>query len=515
MNDFHTAAASCFKAEGISFRSDSPSFRWLCCHGRSSFASAQQMVPHLEIGKMKRSMVKPFILFLLVAVFSAVLAGQASAQTFTNLYNFSGGSDGAKPQAPLISSGTKLYGTTFAGGSGNGTVFAVNVDGTGFTTLYSFSGSDGAGPHGAMVWSSNKLYGTTYAGGDNNLGTVFSIADDGTKFTTLHSFGGSSDGANPLGALVLSGNNLYGTALGGGASGIGTVFVIDADGTGFATLHSFNGSDGASPYGALVLLGNTLYGTTLDGGAFGNGAVFRTRTDGTAFTNLHNFTPTPSSINNDGAGPNGLMMSGNRLYGTAGSGGSSGFGVAFALNSDGTGFTVLHNFTGSDGGLPDSPLLLSGSTLYGAAIYGGNSGGGTIFSLNTNGTAFTNLYRFTAAVSCCPPVNNDGLNPHDGMVAVAGALYGETQEGGTSGYGTVFSISLPSAVSPPTLTIAPAAGNVVLSWPTTTIGFTLQSTTNLNSPRWTTNLPAPVVVNEQNTVTNPISGTQQFFRLSQ
>lgn len=32
---------------------------------------------------------------------------------------------------------------------------------------------------------------------------------------------------------------------------------------------------------------------------------------------------------------------------------------------------------------------------------------------------------------------------------------------------------------------------------------------------WATNLPAPVVVNGQNTVTNPISGTRPFFRLSQ
>ena len=42
-----------------------------------------------------------------------------------------------------------------------------------------------------------------------------------------------------------------------------------------------------------------------------------------------------------------------------------------------------------------------------------------------------------------------------------------------------------------------------------------QSTTNLTSAVWTTNSPGPVVVNELNTVTNPISGTQQFFRLSQ
>jgi Divergent InlB B-repeat domain len=56
---------------------------------------------------------------------------------------------------------------------------------------------------------------------------------------------------------------------------------------------------------------------------------------------------------------------------------------------------------------------------------------------------------------------------------------------------------------------------LILSWPTNSTGFALQSTTNLASPVWTTNLPSPVIINGQNTVTNPISGTQQFFRLSQ
>jgi hypothetical protein len=72
----------------------------------------------------------------------------------------------------------------------------------------------------------------------------------------------------------------------------------------------------------------------------------------------------------------------------------------------------------------------------------------------------------------------------------------------------------------PQLTIAPSGPNVLLRWPTNNAGydytgFTLQSTTNLVSPAvWATNSPAPVIVNGQNTVTNPISGPQQFYRLS-
>jgi formylglycine-generating enzyme required for sulfatase activity len=66
------------------------------------------------------------------------------------------------------------------------------------------------------------------------------------------------------------------------------------------------------------------------------------------------------------------------------------------------------------------------------------------------------------------------------------------------------------------LTIIRSAANVILTWPTNATGFTLQSTTNLVSPAvWTTVVPGPVVVNGNNTVTNPISGSQQFYRLSQ
>jgi hypothetical protein len=70
--------------------------------------------------------------------------------------------------------------------------------------------------------------------------------------------------------------------------------------------------------------------------------------------------------------------------------------------------------------------------------------------------------------------------------------------------------------SPPQLAIIPSGANVILTWPTNAAGFTLQSTTNLVPPAvWSTNSPAPVVVNGQNAVTNPVTGTQKFYRLSQ
>jgi len=68
----------------------------------------------------------------------------------------------------------------------------------------------------------------------------------------------------------------------------------------------------------------------------------------------------------------------------------------------------------------------------------------------------------------------------------------------------------------PQLAITRSGVNVVLTWPTNAAGFILESTTNLAPPAiWSTNLPAPVVVNGQINVTNPITGTRQLFRLKQ
>jgi hypothetical protein len=67
----------------------------------------------------------------------------------------------------------------------------------------------------------------------------------------------------------------------------------------------------------------------------------------------------------------------------------------------------------------------------------------------------------------------------------------------------------------PRLRMASSANNVILTWPTNAVGFSLETTTNLNHVVWTAGLPTPVVVSGQYVVTNPISGTQRFFRLSQ
>ena len=197
-------------------------------------------------------------------------------------------SDGYGPNGSLILSGNTLYGTAWQGGSwGNGTVFAVSTAGTSFTNLYSFTAtppypakstnSDGATPVAGLVLAGNTLYGTASAGGTNGNGTVFAINTDGTGFTNLHCFSAkatnslglytNSDGYNPAAGLLLAGSTLYGTTQFGGTNGNGTVFAINTNGTGFTNLYSFTGgSDGAYPEAGLLLSGNILYGTADGGG---------------------------------------------------------------------------------------------------------------------------------------------------------------------------------------------------------------------------------------------------------
>jgi uncharacterized repeat protein (TIGR03803 family) len=487
---------------------------------------------------MKKCLKTAFLLPMAIAALSSVLIVQA--RTLTTLHTFI---DGTPNPNALLLSGSTLYGTTWSGGAPGlfGTVFSINVDGSGFTNLHTFTAaeyyttnSDGSQPSTGLTLSSNTLYGTAFYGGSSGNGTVFAVHTDGIGFTVLHNFAGpltsgnsvtNSDGAWPDSGLVISGNTLFGTAQTGGTCGNGTLFKVNTDGSGFTNIYNFtsesaSNTDGGRP-ATLLLSGSTLYGTTSTGGSGGVGTVFAVNTDGIGFLILHSFAPEAKSsqgiaTNSDGANPSGggLVLSGNTVYGTTTWGGSWGDGTLFAVNTDGSGFENLHvfdalylfgSFTTNIGGAnPVAGLVPWGKTLYGLGQYGGDFSDGTLFAVNTDGTDFTTLYDFHATLQFEQPV---------ALLLSGYTIYGATA--GFYGNGTIFSMSLL-----PQLAITAVGESIVLTWPTNYAGFdytgfNLQFTTNLSSPVWATNSAAPLVVNGQNTVTNPISGTHEFFRLSQ
>jgi uncharacterized repeat protein (TIGR03803 family) len=364
--------------------------------------------------------------------------------TVTRLHSFIGtAADGASPSAGLVQgSDGAFYGATYSGGASNlGTVFKMDTSGA-VTLLHSFTGTaiDGANPHyGLALGCDGAFYGTTYKGGASNVGTVFKVDTTGTV-TLLHSFGGTAiDGGLPAAGLVQGSDGaFYGTTEGGGPSGGGTAFKIDTSGT-VTLLHAFGSNDGASPRGLVQGSDGAFYGTTYVGG-YGSGAVFKMDTSG-AVTLLHAFVGTAI----DGAYPYAGLVQGSdgTFYGTTYLGGASSSGTVFKIDASGV-ETLLHSFVGTptDGEYPLAGLVQgSDGAFYGATYSGGASGFGTVFKMDTSG-AVTLLHSFACT---------DGCNPLAGLVQGSdGAFYGTTVNGGTSsgsGYGTVFKMDTGGTVT--------------------------------------------------------------------
>jgi uncharacterized repeat protein (TIGR03803 family) len=320
-----------------------------------------------------------------------VFAVASDGNSFTILHEFMGGvDDGAFPLAGLITDGAgHLFGTTEGGGPASaGTIFRMNQDGTGFTILHGFGSgaTDGVAPVTPLILdTSGNLYGTTLCWGPTGNGTIFTVRTDGTGFKVLHAFTTPTDCSYSLSYVVLGDSGrMYGTT-GGGPSNYGTIFKMKTDGKAFEVLHTFVGGafDGAYPRGVVFDRSAGLIGTTVFGGSSDGGTVYKLRTNGTGFSLLHSF-----SDGSDGAGPAGppVLDRWGNLYGTTAYGGpSSGVeGTVYRMKADGSGFTVLHAFAkpAGDGIRPQAPPILDASgDLFGTTLQGGSWDKGVEFRL--------------------------------------------------------------------------------------------------------------------------------------
>ena len=310
------------------------------------------------------------------------------------------------------------------------------------TTLYGFTAvyRGGVYPSALIQGSDSSFYGTTNEGGSNGAGTVFTITPAGA-LTTLYSVPDGSEG--PPNALVQgSDGNFYGT------TGF-TVFSITPAGV-LSTLHSFSApdeddntnSDGYSPNVLVLGSDGNFYGTTSQGGSNGAGTVFRMTPAG-MLTTLHTFTGSGT----DGGTPEAGLVEGSdgNFYGTTfGLNSNGGVGsTIFSITPAGV-LTTLHGFSAldasgdnGDGSSPNALVLGSDGNFYGTTYSGGSSGDGTIFSISTAGV-FTTLYSFAGA---------DGRQPASSLIQGSdNAFYGTTVYGGINDSGTVFKLDvLPSA----------------------------------------------------------------------
>jgi uncharacterized repeat protein (TIGR03803 family) len=401
-----------------------------------------------------------------LAIFAAMLfmaATRAAAQTEKVLLDLTyDGGVGGDPQAGLIIDAVgNLYGTTAFGGPHNGgSVFELSPAKGGTWSLkplhlFLTGVHDGQRPQAGVIFdAAGNLYGTTYWGGTYDVGTVFELMhqpNGSWNENRLYSFSNvGGDGNSPQAGVIFdAAGNLYGTTMIGGSDKVGTVYELtpQADGTWKEEiLHSFlnNGTDGFILLAGLVLdhAGN-LYGATVQGGPSDVGTIFElTPTAEGPWTEkiLYDFNQ-----NGDGNFPYGTLIfdAAGNLYGTTTQGGAYGWGTAFELSPTESGQwveTILYNFNndGVTGTNPYSKLIFDAKgNLYGTAEGGGINDYGVAFKLTPatgGGWTETVLYNFGSV--------GDGVYPLGSLAfGRGGNLYGTTDEGGTTGYGTVFEIT--------------------------------------------------------------------------
>lgn len=425
----------------------------------------------LERGVLAVTIMLLLLSFIFLFVF--ITAQPAQGQTYSVIYNFTGGQDGAGPSAGLtMDSAGNLYGTTLGSlynGHQNcispppsdcGTVFKLTPSGSGWflTTLHSFTGPDGANPAARLYFGADGgLYGTT-GGGSNNDGTVFELTLSphtpptvfgGWRHTVLHSFTGS-DGADPWLSPVTfdAAGNIYMTTWGGGLWNHGTADKLTQNQGAWSesVIHDFGSG---LPVSGLILdsLGD-LYGTDLREG-LSYGVVFELTPTANGWTEniLYNFSGGGNAFPGGGL----IFDQAGNLYGTTAGDYFTG-GTVFELlpNSSGWQYSLLHAFssrlfsyTGLPGGGPMASLAIDAAgRLYGTTSASGQFscgsgfGCGSIFELapGDNGWTFTTLHDFTGGADGAIPVSSITFGTH-------GELYGTANSGGAFGYGVVWEIT--------------------------------------------------------------------------
>src|SRR5690606_33167807 len=271
--------------------------------------------------------------------------------TVTHLHAFSAAQlskPGAVPLTKLVEDATingQFYGTTSGAAAPNvmtaGTLFSISTDGT-YRLLRAFDQENERASGPLAQASDGLLYGTTEGGGTHGQGMVFRIATDGTGYQELHSFNATADQlGKPNGGLTVGADgNLYGVA--GGVfkvtPGTGQVARLIPTSTGYSAVATrVAGNDLRSGLGGLLLTSDgDLYATAEWGGTvsctsasvvpgtWGCGAVVRI---------------VPGDATNLGGGNNGGGGGGGG--GDGGGGGGTGGGDDEGGGGDGTTLAAL------------------------------------------------------------------------------------------------------------------------------------------------------------------------------
>ncbi len=224
------------------------------------------------------------------------------------------------------------------------------------------------------------------------------------------------------------------------------------------------------------------YGMTEAGGIFGYGTIYRMESDGTGFVVIHSF----GGFSGDGRSPRGRLIPGSDgllLYGVTAAGGATGDGTIFRLKLDGSSYEILRSMASPDGRGPVGLMQATDGKLWGAAGGGGPAGRGTLFRMNPDGSAFSVMQSFDTAGAGASPAAEP-------LQASNGRLYGTTYSGGAHAGGTIYSLGADGSAFTVLRSFQPAFSEC--GYPTSGLveggdGLLYGSTSQGNSGLWSDN----------------------------
>ncbi|MBS9524136.1 T9SS type A sorting domain-containing protein [Litoribacter alkaliphilus] len=276
--------------------------------------------------------------------------------SFSVIHNFAE-PDGTHPLGSLEWGGDNyLYGAAYSGGNaGGGTVFRIRPNGSGFEVLKHFDQEQtdqGFRPSEILLADDGEIYGHA-SGGNQFNGLLYSLERDGSDFTILRHFD-DPDGRYPTEDLIQGSDGyIYGLTEEGG-SRRGTLYKVSLDGSEFMVLRSFNRSEeGFYPIGQLLEYGQgVLYGVLEHGvEEDGDGSIYKINADGSGFEVLHRFVfPISSPSSGLVAGPDGL------LYGMT-------INAIYRISPSGSNFEVIKEVPSEYSGIRGLALAVSGDCI--------------------------------------------------------------------------------------------------------------------------------------------------------
>jgi uncharacterized repeat protein (TIGR03803 family) len=316
----------------------------------------------------------------------------------------------------------RLYGTTRNGGQLDmGLIYEYNPATNTYTKKADLYSIGGRYPSGNMVVFQNRLYGTVSAGVSNDgLGFLYEY-DPATNSLTVKHYFEDGNGENPAGGLVVYNNKLYGT--GGGYDG--EVYSYDPVNSVFTKLAEMDNTVGAYLTSPLLPYNNKLYGVTTTGGLNGEGTLFEFNPATNALIKRADM----STIGAKGAGA-GLVPFNNKLYGGTWEGGNNDAGVIFEYDPVQFTLTKKIDLTEVNGRFINVQLLPYNNKLYGLTGHGGSSGDGTLFEYDPATNTYLKKVNFNALSMGAAPIST--------MVLLNNKFYSVTNQGGVTGFGTLF-----------------------------------------------------------------------------